>query len=438
MRPVGRQEERLTMPVYRRLMDSPLPWRLRHAFEGWTEGACRAAHPGLYRWLHLGSARDRVRPITQGPQHHFFGYYDKSPWNASGRLVLAHQVDFNDRAPVANDAARIGVVNLVQGNVFQPLSVARCWNWQQGALPQWHPAEPERRFFHNDRRDGAFVGVLQDVDQGEVRVYERPIYAVAPDGRTAFSLNFARLQTHRPGYGYAGVEDPNADRLAPEGDGIARVDLDTGRAECLVSLAELAACDPLDSMSGAVHYVNHIQVSPGARHLAFFHIWRTGEKSWRVRLYSMALDGSARVRMLDTGAISHYDWLDDERLLVWAEHPNGGRHFLLCDRRDGSAKPIGADRLTEDGHCTFSPDRRWVLNDTYPDVHDMRTLMLYRWPDGPRLDLARLYSPKARWWGELRCDLHPRWRRDGRAVCVDSVHQGSRQMYVVDVEDLLQ
>jgi Tol biopolymer transport system component len=279
--------------------------------------------------------------------------------------------------------------------------------------------------------------VLCDVNQGEVRVYDRPIYALAPDGKTAFSLNFARLQTHRPGYGYPGVDDPFADQLAPEADGIERIDLETGAAQRIVNLAELAADDPVDSMTGAVHYLNHIQVSPNGERLAFFHIWRTGEKTWRVRLYCMRLDGSERTRMLDTATISHYDWLDDDRLLIWAEHPEGGRNFLLCDRRDVSAQRIGAGVLTEDGHCTYSPDRRWVLNDTYPDVHDMRTLMFYRWPAGPRLDIARLYSPKARWWGELRCDLHPRWRRDGRAVCIDSVHDGSRQMYIANVGDLL-
>lgn len=32
-----------------------------------------------------------------------------------------------------------------------------------------------------------------------------------------------------------------------------------------------------------------------------------------------------------------------------------------------------------------------------------------------------------------RCDLHPNWSRDGRTVCIDSIHEGSRQVYTLDV-----
>ena len=32
-----------------------------------------------------------ARPVTAGPHHHFFGYYDKCPWDATGGLLLAKQ-----------------------------------------------------------------------------------------------------------------------------------------------------------------------------------------------------------------------------------------------------------------------------------------------------------------------------------------------------------
>lgn len=421
------------------IADSPaLPWRLRHGFEQWLETRCRTGMPAAYRWLHFGRAADPLQPLTQGPRHHFFGYYEKSPWNASGRLVLAHEADFNDRPPRADDPVTVGLIRVDENRRFVPLAQSFAWNWQQGAMLQWHPADPERLFLHNDRRDGRSIGLVRDTDGREVRAYDRPIYAVAPDGKRAFSLNFARLQTHRPGYGYAGVADPWADDPAPDADGIHLVDLDSGQSRLAISLGALARRAPAPSMQGAFHYFNHVQVNPAGTRIAFFHIWTGGDKTWQVRLYTADPDGGNLHCMLDTGRVSHYDWLDDRRILVWARPPGGSAdRFLLCDEREPGAKVFGGGALTEDGHCSFSPDRRWVLNDTYPDRHDMRTLMLVRFADQQRIDVARLHSPKARWWGEIRCDLHPRWSRDGRQICVDSVHEGSRQMYVMNVEPWL-
>jgi Tol biopolymer transport system component len=37
----------------------------------------------------------------------------------------------------------------------------------------------------------------------------------------------------------------------------------------------------------------------------------------------------------------------------------------------------------------------------------------------------------------LRCDLHPRWSRDSKKVSIDSAHEGSRQIYVLDVEKIV-
>jgi hypothetical protein len=305
-------------------------------------------------------------------------------------------------------------------------------------MAMWHPADPQRRFAYNDRRDGRFVGVLHDVERGEVGVVDRPLYALLPDGRTAFSANFARLAVHRPGYGYAGVDDPFADDPHPAQDGVWRIDLASGRSELVVPLAELAGRDPKPSMQGSWHYVNHIQPSRGGPRIAFYHIWHRDAKSWEVRLYTCRPDGSDLACLLDTGFISHYDWRDDDTILVWANRPDAPARFLLLPHAAGAPLTVfGEPALREDGHCTFSPDRRWVLNDTYPDAHHKRTLMLVRAGDAHRIDIARLLSPKSRWWGEIRCDLHPRWSRDGRRICIDSVHDGSRQMYIVDVAHLV-
>src|SRR4030095_5541750 len=318
------------MPMYKTLSTSPaIPWRLRHGLERWLESSCRDRQPGLYRWFHFGEARDPLRAVTSGPGHHFFGYYDKSPWNASQRLLLAHEAPFNDRPPGAEDGVSVGVVHLADGNRYQPLSRTIAWNWQQGSMLQWHPADPEHLLLHNDRRGDRFVAIVRDTQGRELNVYERPMYAVSRDGRFAYSVNFARLYTHRPGYGYAGVADVWAADPHPREDGIHRLDLVSGRSERIISLDQLSHLDGDDRWHRAFQWINHVQVSPDGTRIAFFHIRREGETGWRARLCSCTSDGSEPTSVLDAEVVSHYDWLDNRRILIWSREQARTRRFTI-------------------------------------------------------------------------------------------------------------
>jgi hypothetical protein len=51
---------------------------------------------------------DMERPVdslTCGSRHHFFGYYDKCPWDSTGRYVLSLEADFMDRPRGPEDRA---------------------------------------------------------------------------------------------------------------------------------------------------------------------------------------------------------------------------------------------------------------------------------------------------------------------------------------------
>ena len=50
-------------------------------------------------------------------------------------------------------------------------------------------------------------------------------------------------------------------------------------------------------------------------------------------------------------------------------------------------------------------------------------------------ELVALYSP-LRYRGQVRCDLHPRWDRDGKFVCVDTTSNGKREMLIIDLKEL--
>ncbi|MGO9202628.1 MAG: hypothetical protein ACLQM8_19070 [Limisphaerales bacterium] len=83
-------------------------------------------------------------------------------------------------------------------------------------------------------------------------------------------------------------------------------------------------------------------------------------------------------------------------------------------------------------HPTFDGSGRYILTDTYPNWRQQRTLILYDTQNSRRRELGAFDSPPFL-DGPLRCDLHPRFDRQYRRVCVDSAHEGVRRLYTVDL-----
>jgi hypothetical protein len=195
-------------------------------------------------------------------------------------------------------------------------------------------------------------------------------------------------------------------------------------------------------MEGVKHWFNHLLFNHDDTRFIFLHRWRRqeGRGHW-TRMFTANPDGSDIHCVADHGMVSHFDWRNPRQILAWATQRDiGNRYFLFTDGTE-EREIIGDGVLTADGHCSYSPDGRWILTDTYPDRERMRTLLLYR-PDplvpgdGHRVDIGRFFSPKEL-DGEIRCDLHPRWSRDGLKVCIDSVHEGHRQIYTLDVSQIV-
>jgi len=356
----------------------------------------------------------------------------------TGRYLLALETSFMDRPPGPDDVATIGLIDTSRDNTWRPVARTRAWNWQQGAMLQWLPSGPDRLIIYNDRRKDRFVAVIHDIVDGGEQVLPRPVYALRPEGDVALSTNFSRIAHTRPGYGYVGLADRGRHDPHPENDGIHRIDLDTGESHLIISYRRVADLPGAGSMEGARHWVNHIQISPDGSRFAFLHRWtpRGQLRPWKTRLFTADFDGSDLSCIADHEMVSHYDWRDPEHILAWARQSDVGDRFFLFTDGTGQREVVGEGVLSSDGHCSYSPDRRWLLTDTYPDAEQMRTLILYRPEDGRRVDIGRFHAPP-KLQGEIRCDLHPRWSRDGRSVSFDSAHQGTRQMYVVDVSDIV-
>ncbi len=381
-----------------------------------------------------------VRAITRGPRFHWRGYYDKLLFDPANRFVLANEVSFEHRSPAPDDEIRVGMIDTKDGDRWIELGASRAWNWQQGCMLQWRPGT-ESEVAWNDRDGDRFVCRVLDVRTGRKRTLPHPFYCLSPDGRWAIAPDFRRLNDTRPGYGYAGLPDPNAGVAAPDDVGLWRMDMESGRRELLISLAAAARIPyPGGFSNGAKHWFNHLLYNTDGSRFLFLHRWR-GEKegrSFATRMFTADPDGK-NLHILDPhGRTSHFVWRDPRHVMAWAWHPSHGERFYLYRDRTDEVEVVGRDVMTVNGHNTYVPGTRdeWVLNDTYPDKQRLQHPYLYHIPSGRRVALGHFHLPPA-YAGEWRCDLHPCASRDGRKVSIDSPHGGEgRQVHLIDMEGL--
>ncbi len=400
-----------------------------------------------------------IRRVGDGQRNHFFGYYNKTPWDDLGRYLLSNQVPIMTQDLDGSEVAEVGYFDLAEKDSFKIIGSTTAWNWQMGCQLQWLETPGEQQIIYNTRAMGPeitefpyadFRANVYDCASEEVRELPLPVYAVAPDGSYALCVDYSRLEvTHKTiGYrpthrltGFRAAHASTQPRPAPDDDGIWRMDIETGEHELILSLRQLFDFEHLPSMDKAIHWVTHVEVAPGSKRLLFLHRWTErveDEAGFLHRLFTCNVDGT-HLRLLESTdhpqPLSNPTWKDDHSIIVWGQH-DGSTHYHLYDDRDGSVEVVGAGTLTQNGHMTYSKDGRFILTDTYPNPEsNLQRALLYEVATDTCYMIGEFFAdPDV--GKHNRCDLHPRFSPDNRFVTIDSVHEGSRQQYLLDVSEL--
>ncbi len=375
----------------------------------------------------------KMRAVTRGPKFHWFGYYDKDQIDVTGRYLLAMEVDFEHRSPRPEDVVKIGMVDLADDDRWIELTESRAWSWQQGCMLQWRPGS-ETEILFNDREGDRFVCRIFDVKTRKlIRTLPMAIEHVTADGRWAVCSDYRRIQYIRPGYGYAGLPDPNRDVSAPDDVGAWSMNLETGETKLLVSVAQLAKIPHPKASPKNKYYVNHFQWSPDGKRFLMFYRWSLKPRGKVTRVFTADDDGSD-VRLLVARSGSHWQWIDPEHVLCSVR----GGYRIYKD--DGSGEPKETLWFASDGHVSYIPgtNQQWLVSDTYPRGRKREQILyLFHLPTGRAVVLGRFRSPR-KYTGEWRCDLHPRVSRDGKFIVIDSPHGGNgRQEYLLDISRII-
>lgn len=367
-------------------------------------------------------------PIMSGAT--FYGYYDKSPWNSNGNAYLCHRII--DKNSVEMALLKIGdSIPLIIGRT-------NTWTYQQGAMLQWLPGSHDNIVVYNTVQASKLGCCMHEIEKDRNRFLPWPVQALHPKGHCAISFNYTRLMMMNPEYGYEQFACNFSPSMPDSEDGLWRVDLYSGVAELIVSIEGLLDESHRACMLNANHGVNHVIFSPSGKRFVFIHRWLTPKYNRYSRLYVMNFPNSGLKLLLDADYVSHYCWLDDDRILTYAATSAEGKRYYQINVNDGNVQTIGKDSfdIYGDGHPSLSPDGRWIVTDTYPDAARIRRLLLWNLSEEYLVEVGRFYSPVS-FENEQRCDLHPRWHPKEPLLSIDSAHEGVRRTYVLDVRSIV-
>ncbi len=388
-----------------------------------------------------------VRAVSpDDDKHYFFGYFDKFQFNSTDTLLLANRIDFTARQQRFGEKNTVGILD-PQTCTFTPLAETLAWNWQQGSMLQWFS---DHEIIYNDVEGDHYVARILDIGNGRTRTLCRPIYCLTQDRRYAVSVNFARLGRERPGYGYDGLWDPTIDAAHPGDDGIFLLDIEKNEVRLILSLDRIVHAYPRESMWETPSWFNHLLFNPSGTRLAFFHRWRTWKDNTRghlTHMFTVNRDGTGLYPLNLEDMSSHYAWLDDTRIINFSNRfrrdATGPTHipdwqYYLYEDQTPDVQVIARDTFPGDGHCIGSPDRKWMVTDSYPyGQGDFRRLFLYHFQTGQTWEIGKFWADPS-YPVPTRCDLHSRWSHDGHRLTFDSIHEaGRRRIYLADLSEII-
>lgn len=403
-----------------------------------------------------------------GPQSCFFGFHDLCPWSPDNTHVLLLRVDPEIRhMPRPNDKAEVILWN-PENNTVEVVGETTTWNFQQGARAMWLPGEGRRLLFNRkvDDRPGSEIF---DLDRGERRVLPHAVGSVAPNGEYAFAPNFARLGVLWQAYGYSGFLRAADLHPCPDDDGLWRIEMASGARNLVFSMKTLAAVPGASVPEGAKLFVTHVSFNREGSCIVFMMRFFSRDGALYSLIFSARPDGS-ELRLLAQEKISHFDWIDEDNIVLWMRKSPAGlaaarksgllasplfrplvqlarrfrgrlkgkllnERYFIVSTATGAKQPFMANVLLQDGHPMISPDRHWMIVDEYPDRDGTTPLMLVDMKSRSRVDLCTFQHDVGSADTDLKCDLHPRWNRTGTQVGVDATDDGRRCFTIIDLSE---
>lgn len=387
-----------------------------------------------------------VKVSSERVIHRFF---DTSPLSPSGRYLALFRFPQETRSPKPGEVGEVILIDRQTGKE-RVVAQSRGWETQLGANVQWGNTDEALYFNDVDTTTWNAFAVQLNPLTGKARRMGGTVFMASADGTKLASYNLLASRRAQVGYGVV-VPDAKAPcNIGPVAtDGLDITDTRTGIVKRIVTIRDIyektvpaiAIPNPQDFH----YYCFQVKWNPQGTRLLTTVQWSpvTGGDRRRA-VITMNADGSdVRTAITpDQWALGghHINWTADGEHLSMNLNVDGKPGLeIITVRYDGS--DMKTVFTPGSGHPSFHPGGLPVMvTDAYsgemPTPDGKAPIRLMNTQTATEQTIAQIFLPEIKNF-EFRVDAHPAWDRSGRYVIFNGYVDGTRNVFLADLKDIL-
>ena len=410
---------------------------------------------------------------TSNNDNLFFGYYDVPQLSKNNKYIICQKIKNIRELPKSPESYEIFLYDITN-NKSEKIGTTRTLNFQQGSRAQWLGPDHKSKIIFNDCINNSYVSKIYDLNTKETKIIPLPIFSVSVDGKYIISADYERLYWCRKGYSYDVIRNQDKNKNIVRDEKVKLYELEKDKFHDLFSIEDLLKINESTIMKDATHYIEHLMFSPCNQKFIFLHRFKINDGGIFSRLFEYNLENKHLKILLDSGRISHFNFIDSNRLIFYGSIGNKItklRKFkkfqiafkfmlriykLIVKDNSNLSKKITNDGYyyyefssnnftkiknfnlnSEDGHPTTHKKLNMsFITDNYADLdnNNKARLIFYSHENNKYETLDVINSIKELDNSPLRCDLHPRISYDGNYLSIDAFGNNNRKIIVYKID----
>lgn len=355
----------------------------------------------------------------------FYGYYDHTPWSKDMKHFILHLQE--------KERLKLNLYTFSNNKISFKKTIisSKFYNFQQGLRPLWID---NNRIIFNQFLDEKLISTIYNIKDDSYLDLKFPVQEISPKNNLIISMDYLKLDIINKDYGY-GIKDKS---IKNKIDGIIGYNYLENKYIFKLGSEFIHKLSQNKDLPISETEINHINHSPYDK--SFLFIYRNRQSKGFSELFKYNYLNED-IELLYSGKLmSHYCWINKNKIFTYLKHNNVNGFYEISTSNNVKINQeilVNVKDNYNDGHPSLSPNKKWIIYDSYPDkARKSRLYLIKNKKKAKKILIGTFYSP-LNYYGYNRCDLHPRWSPNGELISFDSTHEGVRKTYLIKISNIL-